>query len=70
VAVFRVSYAVYRRELSRPAFQLLEGLAAGLPVGAAVESATRHRKGADPGTLTRWFRDWAADGLFTRVEVG
>jgi hypothetical protein len=70
VAVFRVSYAVYRRELSRPAFQLLSDLVAGVPVGAAVESAMRRRAGPEADTLVRWFRDWAADGIFTRVEVG
>jgi hypothetical protein len=68
VAVFRLEYAVYRRELSVPAFRLLSDLASGLPVGPAVAAAMERRAAPDPDTLGRWFRGWAADGLFTRVE--
>jgi hypothetical protein len=67
VVVFRQSYAVYRRELSRPAFHLLSDLAAGRPVGEALAAALRRRAAPDPQTLNRWFRDWAADGLFTWI---
>jgi hypothetical protein len=67
--VFRQSYAVYRRELSRPAFRLLCDLAGGLAVGAALAAATRRRGAPDPETLGRWFQDWATDGLFTRLEL-
>lgn len=69
VAVFRASYAVYRRELSRPAFRLLADLAGGRPVGAALGAALRRREGADPDSLDRWFREWAGDGLFTRIDL-
>ncbi len=69
LVVFRRSYAVYRRELSRPAFRLLEDLVAGAPVGAALSRAMRRRPAPAPETLQRWFRDWAADGLFTRLEA-
>lgn len=68
VAVFRRGYRVYRRELSLAAFRVLSELAAGRTVGAAVASALR-RRGAAPEALRRWFRDWAADGLFTRIET-
>ena len=70
VAVFRQNYVVCRRELSRPAFQLLSDLAAGVCVGAALASALRRRSAPAPETLQRWFQDWAADGLFTRIERG
>jgi hypothetical protein len=69
VAVFRQSYAVYRRELSRPAFSLLSDLASGLPVGQALAAAARRRGAPGPEALTRWFREWASDGLFTRLEA-
>jgi len=69
VAVFRQSYAVYRRELSRPAFRLLQDLAAGRSVGAALVAARRRRGTPGPDALTRWFQEWASDGLFTRLEV-
>jgi hypothetical protein len=69
VAVFRQNYAVYRRELSLSAFRLLSDLASGLTVGDALAAALRRRGAPGPEALTRWFRDWAADGLFARVEV-
>lgn len=68
VAVFRQSYAVYRRELSRPAFRLLADLASGLPVGEALAGALRRRGTPGPESLTRWFQGWAADGLFQGVQ--
>ena len=69
VAVFRQSYAVYRRELSLSAFRLLADLTTGLTVGEALAAALRRRGAPGPEALTRWFREWAADGLFTRVEI-
>ena len=69
IAVFRQDYAVYRRELSLSAYRLLADLAAGLPVGEALAAALRRRGAPAPEALTRWFRDWAADGVFTRIEL-
>jgi hypothetical protein len=69
VAVFRQSYAVYRRELSHPAFQLLSDLAGGSSVGSALQAALGRRGTPGPEALTRWFQEWASDGLFTRLEV-
>lgn len=69
VAVFRQRYAVYRRELARPAFRLLSDLSAGLPVGEAIAAALGRRGAPAEDALTRWFREWAADGLFTRIEL-
>jgi hypothetical protein len=70
VAVFRQSYAVYRRELSRPAFRLLSDLCAGVPVGRALAAAGKRRAAPGPETLFRWFQGWATDGIFRAVEVG
>jgi hypothetical protein len=69
VAVFRHRYAVYRRLLTRPAFGLLSDLAAGRRVGEALSRASRRAGAPDDETLARWFRDWSADGFFTRIEV-
>lgn len=69
VVVFRRRYAVYRRELSPPAFRLLSELAAGRPVGEALAAALRRRAAPDAATLRQWFRGFAADGLFTRIEL-
>jgi hypothetical protein len=69
VVIFRQGYAVYRRELSPSAFRLLADLVSGLPVGEALAAALRRRGAPGPEALTRWFRDWAADGAFTRIEL-
>jgi hypothetical protein len=68
VTVFRQSYAVYRRRVGRPAFALLSDLAGGATVGRAVARALRRAEAPSADGLGRWFREWAADGLFTAVE--
>ena len=65
--VFRQSYAVYRREVSHPAFRLVSDLAAGQTVGRAIAAALRRREAPGAETLWAWFRQWAADGLFTAI---
>jgi hypothetical protein len=69
VVVFRQGYAVYRRAVGREAFRLLCDLAAGKTVGQAVSAASRRLHAPDAQTLSRWFGQWAADGLFTRIEL-
>lgn len=71
VVVYRRQFAVYRQDLSRAAHDLLSDLAAGKTVGAAVESALRRRGSARPqeDDLFRWFRQWAAAGMFTRIQL-
>ena len=58
-----------RRELSRSAYRLLADLVAGVPVGEALAAALRRQGAPGPEALTRWFRDWAADGVFARIEL-
>ncbi len=70
VVVFRRDYAVYRREMGRSAFALVADLAAGRSIGQAVGAALRRREAPDSESLARWFRQWAAEGLFSRVVVG
>ena len=70
VAIFRRRYRVLRRELTPPAFRLLSDLAAGVPVGRALAASLRRAQAPTPATLRRWFMGWAADGLFTRIELG
>jgi hypothetical protein len=71
VAVYRRSYAVYRHELGRAAHGVLADLAAGLTVGRAVAAALKRRGAAraQADELFRWFRQWAAAGLFARVDL-
>ena len=70
VAVFRRKYACWRLELSRPAYDLLQALAAGTPLGDAVAAARKRRGRAAVGEeqLFRWFRDWVREGIFQSVE--
>jgi hypothetical protein len=71
LAVYRRNYAVYRLELSKPAFALLKDLAGGKKLSVALRAASR-RGGRPPGEdqLFRWFREWVSVGIFSRVETG
>jgi hypothetical protein len=69
LVIFRRHFAVYRRELSLPAFRLLSDLVGGFTVGASLGAALARRASPGADALGRWFRDWAADGLFARVET-
>jgi hypothetical protein len=71
LVVYRRSYAVFRREQEKAAFALLGDLVEGMTVGRAVARALARRGArlaAEDGF--RLFRDWAAMGLFTAVDVG
>ena len=70
VAVYRRNFAVYRADLSKPAFALLRDLAAGKKLSVAIRAALR-RGGRPPGEdqLFRWFREWVAGGMFTAVDT-
>jgi hypothetical protein len=69
LVIFRREYRVQRRELSRPAYDLLADLAAGRRLGDAVGAAARRRGrlAARQSQLYRWFREWMASGLFAEV---
>jgi hypothetical protein len=69
--VYRREYSVWRKDLSRGAHLLLSELIAGRTVGEAVASALRLRGRARPTEpdLFRFFREWAAGGLFQAVRV-
>jgi Putative DNA-binding domain len=70
IAIYRRDYAVWRLSLSRDAFDLLTDLAAGVPLGAAIEAALRRRKRAPSAeALSSWFREWVSGGVFARVEL-
>jgi hypothetical protein len=70
VAVCRRDYAVYRCPLTRPGYRLLSTLAAGRPVGEAVEECLRRSRPRPTGDqIFAWFRGWAQSGAFQAVEV-
>jgi hypothetical protein len=79
VAVYRRDYAIFRLPMIREAHALLEDLAAGTPLGAAVSAALKRGARAGPrrsggGRLTedqlfKWFREWAGGGIFAGVNL-
>jgi hypothetical protein len=71
VAVYRRDYSVRRHDLSQPAHDLLADLVAGKPLGKAVAAALRRGGRRAPTTeqLFRWFREWAAGGVFRSVKL-
>lgn len=69
VAVWRKNYEVWRLDLSKPAFELLNALAKGRPFGKAVTAATKGLQGNFGEQLFRWLRDWVAEGMFESVAV-
>jgi hypothetical protein len=70
VTVWRKNYEVWRLDLDRPAFDLLSALAKGKPFGKAVAASARKLQGKAGDQLFRWLRDWVAEGMFQRVDLG
>ena len=64
LAIYRKEFRVWRLNLPRPMFRILEALREGTPLGDAIISQGDHDE-----DFQRWFREWAADGLFTRVHI-
>ena len=72
VAVYRKNFAVWRLELTRPAFELLSALSAGEPLGSSVErisTSGRGRRALREDELFRFFRDWISEGIFQSIEI-
>ena len=68
VIVFRREYQVFWRELSAPAFGLLESIVRGRSLGEAVERACLEH-GAEESQLFSWFQGWMRDRLFAEVRA-
>jgi hypothetical protein len=69
VVVFRRNYTLWRLELTRQAHDLLQSLATGMCLGAALsDSLTRNRRTVSEVQLFSWFREWVAEGLFQAIE--
>lgn len=71
--VYRTDLRVWRMTLTPMMTRVLEPLLAGETIGDVLEaiepSITTEAEAAElGGQLTVWFRDWAAAGLFARVE--
>ena len=64
VLAYRSQYSLYRDSLARPAYELLNALINGVPVGEAIGSVAASQK-----KLFGWFREWMSSGLFQSVEL-
>jgi hypothetical protein len=67
VIVYRHNLRAWRMTLTREQFHLLKGLADGLPIGRAVYKSCRNMRIKAERlavVLSRWFRNWSAEGLF------
>ena len=71
LAVFRRHFKVWRMPLTEPQYSLLDALAQGLSLGAAVE-AVLEIPGLVPdellSSLREWFETWAGEGLFAGID--
>jgi hypothetical protein len=61
--VYRRDDRVWRQRLAKPAHAVLTALAAGQPLGQAIERAA----GAEQ--VGEWFQGFARDGLFTKIDL-
>ncbi len=72
LAITRWDYVVRHYPLSRPEYEVLHALMAGLPVGDAISLAAQ-TAGTDldrlAANLRTWFESWAANGFFRAVEL-
>lgn len=64
VVAYRNKSYLHRRNLTRPAYELLNDLISGTRVGQAIEGRAVAQK-----KLFGWFRDWMASGLFQSIEL-
>lgn len=72
LVITRRDFVVRRAAVSPAEYDLLARLAAGAPVGAAIEQTARaHRADLDQfaAQLQQWFHDWAAGVFFRGVEL-
>lgn len=73
LAVTRRNFICRHCELDRKEFEMLSLLASGNHLEPAIESAARKQPSADADSfadqLHQWFRRWAAEGFFLRVDV-
>lgn len=68
VVVWRENFKVWRMGLERPAFELLEALGGGRPLGQAIEGVLSRRR-VRQEQLFDWFSSWVGEGMFSAVRV-
>lgn len=69
LAILRQDFVVRRWPLAEPAFQLLNRLCAGHPIGTATETCQADADDEDfSNDLRSWFETWSEAGFFRAVE--
>jgi hypothetical protein len=68
VLVHRPRWAVLRTDLSDPMARLLHALAGGAPLGEALAAAVPASDEGAEAEVSRWFREWVEDGVFTAID--
>jgi hypothetical protein len=71
VIVFRRGFQVYRRDQEPEQWKLLQSLAAGKPLGAAVRASIGGRGASADRVakrLGKWFEEWASAHLFVKGD--
>jgi hypothetical protein len=73
VAVYRSGPTIWRMDLGDAAFALLTALTSGQSLGASLDAAAAAlsdvAEGVAAQSVTQWFQDWVASGLFAGVEA-
>jgi len=73
VVVYRGGPTVWRMDLSDAMRAVLEALAGGEPLAAALQRAAEHLDALDEGDaarrVTAWFREWVSSGFFTDIRL-
>lgn len=67
-AVYRKDQTVWRLDLPLDVAAILHALVAGRPFGEALAEGQAKSQPDQPIDVGKWFREWAADGLFVNVE--
>jgi hypothetical protein len=67
--IHRRGWVVWRTDLTPPMRRLLAALVAGAPLGEALATAITDEDEGTEANVTRWFRDWVSEGVFTAVDL-
>ena len=71
VAAYRKEWRVWRADLTEPMHAVLSELAGGGSLADALAAGARRFRGKPErlqAEVQRWFREWAAEGIFVAVE--
>ena len=72
ICIYRKKFTVWRMDLDHPQFNILTALSRGKTVGEAIETCLELPEIASLDLATSiqsWFKDWAASGFFSAVEL-